>query len=119
GTARSSSTAALRSPRGTQTTTPRRACSTSGDADRLTRATAPHRRRLLPERGVRDRLQRLVQRLQLLRQPQEVVVVVCAPVQPGELVADAIEPLEQDVEPAVREIVALHAFTLDRAAARA
>ena len=42
------------------------------------RAAAPHLRRLLPERGVGERLQRLVERRELARQPEEVLVVVGA-----------------------------------------
>src|SRR5581483_2710333 len=108
GTARSSSTAASRSPRGTRTTTPPRACSTfSGSSS--ARAAAPYGRRLLAECRVGERLQRLVQGCELACQLEEVLVVVETAVQLRELVTDAVEPLEQDVETAVGEILVLHA----------
>ena len=85
----------------------------------LAGAAAAHLRRLLPERRVRERLQRLVQRRELARQPEEVLVVVGAAVELRELVADPVEPLEQDVEAAVGESSRSMPFILGTRARRA
>src|SRR5205823_2699425 len=81
-------------------------------------AAAAHLRRLLPERRVGERLQRLVQRRELACQLQEVLVVVDPPVELRELVADPVEPLEEDVEAPVGEIGLLHGVILGTPAAR-
>jgi len=65
---------------------------------------APHVRRLRAECRVGQRLQRLVERRELARQPEEVLVVVGALVQLRKLVADPVEPFEQDVEASFREV---------------
>ena len=68
-------------------------------------AAAAHLRRLLAECCVRERLERLVQGRELSRQPEEVLVVVEALVRLLELVADAVELLEDEVEAPVGEVV--------------
>src|SRR2546426_3862158 len=75
-------------------------------------APPPHLRRLLPERRVRERLQRIVERRELARQLEEVLVVVGAAVQLRELVADPVEALQQHVEAAIREALGFHAAHL-------
>ncbi len=80
-------------------------------ARRLTRATAqPARRRTwaLAERGVRERVERLVQVVDLATHLHEPVVPLESAVDPLELRRDAIEPFEQRVELAVGEVVRLH-----------
>jgi Glucose/sorbosone dehydrogenases len=79
-------------------------------APHLARTSSSHLRRLAAERRVGQRLQRLVERSELARQAHEVVVVVEPLVHPGQLVADPVEPLEQDVEATIREVSALHAL---------
>src|SRR5438309_313743 len=103
-----------------RTTTARAASSTSGawpasdnvPARRSGAAAAPHLRRLLAERGVGQRLQRLVERRELARQSQELLVVVEPLADLRELVADPVEPLEEHVESPVGEVGALHAVIL-------
>ncbi len=69
------------------------------------RVAAAHLRRLLAERRVGERLQRLVQRRELAGDAEEVLVVVEALVRLRELVGDPVEPLEDQVEAPVGEVV--------------
>ena len=83
--------------------------------DRLSAASATHLRRLLAEGGVGERLQRLVQCRELAGQAEEVLVVVETLVRLRELVADAVELLEDQVEAPVGEVV-LHVLIVIRRA---
>jgi len=73
---------------------------------------------LLAERRVGERLQRFVQRRQLAGEAEEVLVVVQLLVRLSELVGDAVEPLEDQVEAPVGKVV-LHALIVVPRAARA
>src|SRR5579885_3411507 len=84
----------------------------------LRRAAAADLRRLLAERGVGERLERLVEGGELAREAQEVLVVLEPLVRLRELVRNPVEPLQDQVEAAVREIV-LHALIVVRRAAGA
>jgi hypothetical protein len=64
-------------------------------------------RALGAERRVGERLQRLVQAAELPHDPLELVVRVEAPVEGVHLVAEAVEPLEDGVELAVVQRLAL------------
>src|SRR5438552_2278473 len=77
----------------------------------LGRAAAADLRGLLAEGGIRERLQRLVQRRELPGEAEEVLVVVEALVRLRELVPDPVEPLEDQVEAPVGEAL-LHALIL-------
>ena len=66
---------------------------------------------MLPQRGVRKGLERLVQVDQLVRDPREPVLVVEPPVQLVHLVAEPVEPLEDGVELPVVEVVAVGRHT--------
>src|SRR5262249_17807480 len=81
--------------------------------------TATHRRPLLAECRIRERLQGLVQRRELVRDPQELLVRVETPRGRVHLVAETIEPLEQSVELPVAYLALVHAFILGRPARRA
>src|SRR5436190_10491274 len=83
-------------------------CSKAGCRGALARAPPADLRRLLAERGIGQCLQRLVERCELAGQLEEVLVVVGPAVQLRELVADPVEPLEEDVEAAVRDVLAIH-----------
>src|SRR5205823_4238620 len=87
-------TAARRAPRGERERPrdERRARHLAARA--LAGAAPPHLRRLLAQGGVRDRLQRFVERRDLPDQANEALVVLGPPVQLRELVADPVEPLE-------------------------
>src|SRR5690348_2587906 len=76
-------------------------------------AAAPDGGRLLAEGGVRERLQRLVQRRELAGQADEVLVVVEPLVRLRELVPDPVEPLEDQVEAPVGEVL-LHSLIVMR-----
>src|SRR5207253_10457463 len=75
-------------------------------------------RPLLPEGGIRERLERLVQVPEFARDPQQVLLLVELAVERPELVADPVEPLEQRVELAVVEALALHRGDLSPRARR-
>jgi hypothetical protein len=64
-------------------------------------------RALLAEGGVRERLERLVQRCELVRDPDEALSGLEAPVERVDLVAKAVEALENGVELTVVEILPL------------
>ena len=66
---------------------------------------------MLPQRGVSKGLEGLVQVDQLVRDPREPVLVVQPPVQRVDLVAEPVEPLEDRVELAVVEVVAVDRHT--------
>ena len=66
--------------------------------------------RALPERGVGERVQRLVQAAQLARQQLEALAELGLAVQPGELVGDPVEPLEHGLELAVGHLLRVHAL---------
>src|SRR5207248_1565863 len=70
-------------------------------------AAAAHLRALLAERGIRDRLQRLVQAPQLVRQAGEALGMVEAPVEHVDLVDQLVQALEHRVELTVIEGIAL------------
>ena len=59
---------------------------------RLARAAAAHLRALRPEGGVRDRLERVVQVAELVRDHRQLLTPLLAGVQPRELLDDAVEP---------------------------
>src|SRR5579884_3822655 len=82
----------------------------------LRRPAAADLRRLLAERGVGERLERLVEGGELAREAQEVLIVLEPLVRLRELVRDPVEPLQDQVEATVREIV-LHALIVVRRAA--
>ena len=62
----------------------------------------------MAERGVRERLERLVQRAQLVRDPQHPVAVIEPAVERLELACDPIEALEQRIELPVGDVFSLH-----------
>ena len=66
---------------------------------------------MLPQRGVRKGLERLVQVDQLVRDPREPVLVVEPPVQRVHLVTEPVESLEDGVELPVVEVVAVGRHT--------
>ncbi len=66
---------------------------------------------MLPQRGVSKGLEGLVQVDQLVRDPREPVLVVEPSVQRVDLVAEPVEPLEDRVELAVVEVVAVDRHT--------
>ena len=66
---------------------------------------------MLPQRGVRKGLERLVQVDQLMRDPRKPVLVVEPAVQCVHLVAEPVEPLEDGVELPVVEVVAVGRHT--------
>src|SRR5690349_21366419 len=82
--------------------------STSSAAD-LAGSAAPDGGRLLAERSVRKRLQRLVQRGELPCDAKELFARVQVPVERVHLVAETVEPLEQRVELTIADIFPLHA----------
>src|SRR5829696_7831991 len=71
--------------------------------------------RALAERGVGERVQRLVQVPQLPCQQLEALRVLRVPVQAGELVADPVEPLEHRLELPVGHLLCVHRQNLARA----
>src|SRR5919202_5139517 len=79
-------------------------------------AAAPDLRPLVAEGGVRERLERLVQRRELACDPEQVLARVELAVQGPQLVGEAVEALEQGVELAVGELLALHAGDVTRRA---
>src|SRR5207249_1075298 len=64
--------------------------------------------RLAPERGVRERLERLVERADLVDDRREVLARVEAAVEGRDLRVQAIEPLEERVQLPIAELVLLH-----------
>jgi hypothetical protein len=64
-------------------------------------AASTHLRALMPEGGVCERLERLVQRRELVRDAQETLGGIHPPIERVYLVAKAIEALEDGVELAV------------------
>jgi hypothetical protein len=68
-----------------------------------TRPSAAHLRALLPQCGIRDRLQRLVQGPELMRDTGEALGVIEPPVEHVDLVDELVEALEHSVELAVFE----------------
>src|SRR5215218_4862932 len=77
--------------------------------------SAPHRRRLLAEGGVGERLQRFVERGELAGDAEELLARVHPARERVHLVAQPIEPLQERVELAVGYFLPLHAFILGRA----
>jgi hypothetical protein len=69
-------------------------------------AASPHLRPLLAKGGVRERLQRLVERGELVRDADEPFRRLEASVQRMDLVAEPVEPLEDGVELAVVQVLA-------------
>src|SRR5262249_5605673 len=84
----------------------------------LTRPAPPHLRPFAAERGVRQRLERLVQVAQLVRDHGQLLARLLAAVEAGELLRDPVEPLEQRLEPAVGELSVLHAYEASSASQR-
>jgi hypothetical protein len=75
----------------------------------LTRSAAPDLGALLPEGGIGERLQRFVQRAQLVCEGEEALGVVEPAVEELELGAQAVEPLEHGVElPVVEGLAVSH-----------
>ena len=72
---------------------------------RLGGSAAANLRALLAERGVRERLKRLVQARELGADPQERVVLIQPAVEAVYFVAEPVEPLEQRVELPVVEML--------------
>jgi hypothetical protein len=75
---------------------------------RLGRAAAANLRALLPQGGIGERLEGLVQGPELVRDAKERLRVIGAPVELVHLVAQAVEAFEQRVELAVTERPAFH-----------
>ena len=73
----------------------------------LRRPAAAHLRAFATERGVRERLERLVEERELVRDPEQPLVLVEPRVQPVHLLAEAIEPLEERVQLPVVYVLAL------------
>jgi hypothetical protein len=72
-------------------------------------APAPlHLRSLVPERRVRERLQRVVQRGELTHDRRVALACIESAVQGAKLVTEAIKALEQRVELAVTKLLSLH-----------
>ena len=63
---------------------------------------------MLAERGVRDRVERLVERPQLTADVEEPLLRLEPVVDPLELLDDPVETLEQRVDLAVSQIPAVH-----------
>jgi hypothetical protein len=74
-------------------------------AAELRRAAAADLRALLAQRRVGERLKRLVQRRELVRNPQEAFCGVHAAVERMHLVAEAVEALEHGIELSVVEVL--------------
>ena len=68
--------------------------------------------RRLAERGIRDGVQRVVERAQLAAELQEPVARLEAAVDALEGLRDPVEPLEQRIELSVRDVVSLHTAIL-------
>ncbi len=77
----------------------------AGRAATLGRAAAAHLRALLPQGRIRERLKRLVQRRELVRDPEEPLSRVHAAVECMHLVAEAVEALEHGIELPVFEVL--------------
>src|SRR5262249_46207376 len=84
----------------------------------LTRPPPPHLRPFAAERGVRERLERLVQVAQLVRDHGQLLARLLAAVEARELLRDPVEPLEQRLEAAVGELSVLHAYEASSASQR-
>ncbi len=80
----------------------------------LARAAPADLRPLRAERGVRDRLQRLVQVPQLVRDHRQLLAALLAPVQADELLRDPVEAAEQRFQLAIGDLSMLHGSSLDR-----
>jgi hypothetical protein len=65
-------------------------------------------RRRLPESGVGERVQRLVELPELARDEREALLLLGGAVQPLELRRDPVEALEQRVQLAIAEVLLLH-----------
>jgi hypothetical protein len=72
------------------------------------RAPPPNLRALMADGGVGQGLEGLVQRRELARDPEQVLVGVEPLVERVHLVAEPVEPLEDGVELAVSEVRSLH-----------
>ena len=81
-----------------------------GALRRLGRAAPSHLRPLLAERGVGERLQGFVQRGQLVRDADEPFGRLEAPVEGVHLVAEAVEALEDGIELAIIEVLAIRHY---------
>jgi len=77
----------------------------------LGRSAAANLRALLPQRGIGEGLEGLVQVDELVRDPREPLLVVEPPVQRVDLVAEPVEPLENGVELPVVEMLAVGRHT--------
>src|SRR5262249_57553438 len=69
---------------------------------------APNGRRLLPERRVRQRLQRLVQRRELACNAQELLTRVEVSIERVHLVTQPVEAREQRVELTIADVFSFH-----------
>src|SRR6185503_10830657 len=69
---------------------------------------AADRRALLAERGVGERLQRLIQVAQLVGDDRQLLARFLAAVEALKLLDDAVEPLEQRLEAAVCKLPVFH-----------
>ena len=81
--------------------------STDSGGGALAGAAADARRRLA-ERGVGERVQRLVELPELARDEREALLLLGGAVQPLELRRDPVEPLEQRVQLAIGDVLRLH-----------
>ena len=75
---------------------------------RSRRPRLPHARRRLSERRVGERVQRLLELVELARDEGEALLPLGRAVQALELVGDPVEALEQGVELAISDVVLLH-----------
>ena len=63
---------------------------------------------LVPERGVRERLERVVQGRQFADDGRVALACVESAIERPQLVAEAVEPLEQGVQLAITELLPFH-----------
>ena len=62
----------------------------------------------MPERRVGERIQRLLEVVQLARDELEAILPLRCAVESLELVGDPVEPLQQRVELAISDVVLIH-----------
>jgi len=73
----------------------------------LARAASDTRRRL-PEGRVRERVERLLQVVELARDEHEPLLTLGGAIEALELACDPVQPIEQGVELAISDVVLLH-----------
>jgi len=62
----------------------------------------------VPQRGVGESVQRLLQIMELARDKREPLLALGRAVEPLQLVCDPVESLEQGVELAISDVVLIH-----------